>query len=94
MNKDLFDELYFGNYRPNDMVMLSDLYEKMVSEIIKLEAHFRKILSKSDLKKFTQLCQCYTTLNDEYARQSYNDGIKFASNFLFNALCDNNSGKK
>lgn len=94
MNKALFDDLYFGDYHPNDVTIESEEYERILSEVIKLQHKLSAKLSKEDYADIKKLDNFHNQLNDFYAKQSYTDGIKFAVNFLYNALCDNISGKK
>lgn len=94
MNKALFDDLYFGDYHPNDVTIESEEYERILSEVIKLQHKLSAKLSKEDYADVKKLDNFHNQLNDFYAKQSYTDGIKFAVNFLYNALCDNISGKK
>ena len=94
MDKALFDDLYFGDYKPNEINIESKEYDSLISKIMKLEKTLQASLSKNDYKRVTRLSNYYTQLNDVYAQKSYSDGIKFAVNFLYNALCDRLSGKK
>lgn len=94
MNKALFDDLYFGDYRPNDITIESEEYDNIISEVTKLHHNLSAKLSKEDYAEVRKLDDFHNQLNDLYAKQSYTDGIKFAVNFLYNALCDNLSGKK
>jgi hypothetical protein len=94
MNKALFDDLYFGDYQPNDITIESKEYDKLISKIINLQNSLTSNLPLKTCKGINQLCNYYTQLNDLYAKQSYSDGIKFAVNFLYNALCDELSEKK
>lgn len=94
MNKALFDDLYFGDYQPNDITIKSKEYNRILSEVIKLQHKLSAKLSKEDYSDIKKLENLHNQLNDFYAKQSYTDGIKFAVNFLYNALCDNLSGKK
>lgn len=90
MNKKLFDDLYYGDYRPNSITLNSDEYRKLVSQIIKSQDTLKSKLSNSDYKLVTTICNNYNKLHDLYSRQSYSDGIKFATNFLFLALNSDN----
>lgn len=94
MDKSLFDKLYFGDYQPNDIIIKSKKYNNLISQTIKIQNKLSNTLSESDYKNVVALCNIHNQLNDFYAHQSYTDGIKFAVNFLYNALCDRLSGKK
>lgn len=93
MNKELFNDLYYGDYRPNDIIVESNEYNNLISDIIKQQNILFSVLPKSKHNTLKKLITSYTHLSDLYGKQSYSDGIKFATNFLFNALCNNDSEK-
>ena len=94
MNKNLFEDLYYGDYRPNDVTIESKEYDLVLEKVLKLQDQISSKLSPEDYKLVTKLDSLHNELNDCFAKQSYSDGIKFATNFLFNALCNNDFEKK
>jgi len=94
MNKQLFNDLYFGDYKPNIYFDNSKEYNVIFKKILKVQRQLRSKISESDYELVKELCGLYSESSDFYGKQSYSDGIKFATNFLFNALCNNDSEKK
>ena len=94
MNKALFDDLYNGDYNPSETPIKSKEYDSLTSKIMELEKSLQASLSKTDYKRVMRLSNYYTNLNYEYSRTAFSDGVKFAVNFLYNALYDELSGKK
>jgi len=94
MNKKLFEDLYYGDYSPNDVTIKSKEYDMLLKKAVKIQEQLRSKLSPSDYKLVVKLDCLHNQLSDFFGKQAYSDGIKFATNFLYNALSSNNSEKK
>lgn len=94
MDKDLFYNLYYGNYQANDQVFDSTEYNELNAKISSITHQLSAIVGDSNRELLDELQCAYSSLCSFYSSESYISGIKFATNFLFNALCDNNFEKK
>jgi len=95
MNEKLFTDLFYGNYAPNEDIGHSEDSKECANKIDALKDKILDKIKDDNLQSlFLEYDELLTEAIDIYSHDAYIEGVKFATNFLFNSLSSNNSVKK
>ena len=94
MDKNLFEELYLGNYVPSDDVGKSQECLDNANKLGEIKDKLVKKLTGECLELFLQYDDLAVEIVCSNSSDAYSQGVKFATNFLYNALSGKDSGKK
>ncbi len=95
MNKDLFFDLFHGNYRPDEALPeSSDKIQKLTKAVEDAKKKLSSKLSEDDDLLLREIDDSYKELIDLYSLDAYISGIHLATNFLFNALSNDKNSEE